>query len=95
MIRSWGCMCPDTAAAKFLYGHPYESMNAEQEEAGVEAFYRGDLSLDEEREYLHEKGIDYVVFGEREATWGTPTVLESLTLVFEENEIVVFSVEIP
>ena len=90
-----GMVVPGHSGCKVMYGHPYESINAALEEARVEAFYRGDMSLEEEREYLIDIGIDYVVFGAREMALGTPEVLKSLTSVFEENEVTVFSAEIP
>jgi hypothetical protein len=90
-----GMYVPGKSGCKVMYGHPYESMNAEREEARVEAFYSGNLSLEEEWAYLLENGIDYVIFGDREAAIGTPKVLESLTSVYDKNEVTVYSAEIP
>ena len=47
-----GMYIPGNSGCRVMYGHPYESMNAEQEKARVEAFYRGEMSMDEAQDYL-------------------------------------------
>ena len=90
-----GMFVPGHSGCKVMYGHPFESMNAEQEEARVEAFYRGDMSMEEAREYLIDNGIDRIIFGEREAALGNPEILQSLPVVFVADEVRIYSAENP
>jgi hypothetical protein len=86
---------PGRSGCKVMYGHPYESVNAQQEEARVEAFYQGNLSEEEAWAYLLENRIDLIVYGEREADLGSPKILQALPVVFEAAEVRVYSVENP
>ncbi len=90
-----GMFIPGHSGCKVMYGHPYELIRAEQEEAQVEAFYRGEMSPEVAKDYLLDNGIDQVIFGEREAALGHPEILQSLPVVFQENEVTIFSAENP
>ncbi len=90
-----GMFVPGHSGCRVMYGHPYESMNAEQEEARIEAFYEGVMSTEEAEKYLRNNDINYIVFGEREKALGEPEILQSLPIVFEESEVRIFSVEFP
>ena len=76
-----------------MYGHPFETVNAEKEEERVEAFYSGGFSVQEEWGYLVDNGIKYVIYGERERALGNPKVLETLSPVFEEEEVEIYAVK--
>lgn len=88
-----GMFVPGHSGCRVMYGHPFETVNAEKEEEKVESFYSGGLSVEEEWGYLVDNGIKYVIYGERERALGNPKVLETLSLVFEENEVEIYAVK--
>jgi len=75
-----------------LYGHPFETPHAEDEEALVKLLYtwadqpEGALAL------LGARGIAYVLYGLEERALGEPTWLESLPVAFQAGSLAIYAV---
>jgi hypothetical protein len=65
-----GLRIPAYTGRRVIYGHPYETVNAESEEHLVISFYEGRMSQLQMWEILRDRGIDYVYYGTRETKLG-------------------------
>jgi hypothetical protein len=61
-----GAFIPAWAGQPVVYGHPFETLNAEQRKARVEAYWMGLMSDVEEREFLNRNEVRYALVGPRE-----------------------------
>lgn len=89
-----GMYLPGHSGCQVMYGHPFETVNALEEEERVESFFGGQMTENEARQYLTENRIGYVFFGAREAGMGQPEVLRLLPPVYSKDETTIFAVEL-
>lgn len=86
-----GLFIPAYSGKRVVYGHPYESIFAEERQQLVGDFFRGDYSLEQEFHTLERLGIDLVYYGSREQELGRPQILEQLTLVGQSGDVLLYS----
>lgn len=72
-----GLMIPASSRLRVLYGHPFETMDAEKQKQGVIDFFTGNQNRDEEMIYLDESKVEWIFFGPRERSLGTPDILKN------------------
>jgi len=63
-----GLFVPAWAGQRVVYGHPFETVDAEAMRAEVEQFWAGERDPD----WLTAVGIDYILYGPRERALGGP-----------------------
>jgi hypothetical protein len=61
-----GLFVPAWAGQPVVYGHPFETVDAERRKAQVEAFWAGDMDPAEREVFLQENRVGYVLVGPRE-----------------------------
>jgi hypothetical protein len=86
-----GLFIPAHTKCRVLYGHPYETINAEQEKKQVITFYLGDGSIEDQNNLLKEEQVRYIFLGPREEGIGIPKILNMMDLVYQEGGIKIFS----
>jgi hypothetical protein len=64
-----GLFLPGWADVRVLYGHPFETLDAERMKAIVEQFFSGSV---DRADVIRDYGVDYIFFGPRERKLGTP-----------------------
>jgi hypothetical protein len=87
-----GLFIPADTGRKVMYGHPYETVNAEQEKAQVQTFFK-EGSLQDQEKFLADNKIDYIFWGPREKALGTPIILNSLKMAYQNGDVVIFQVD--
>ena len=65
-----GLFVPAWAGQPVVYGHPFETVNAERRKEQVEAYWAGEMSAAEQELFLRENGVGYVLVGPRELEIG-------------------------
>ncbi len=65
-----GLFVPAWAGQPVVYGHPFETVDAERRKAQVEAFWAGDMGPAEQEVFLQENRVGYVLVGPRELEIG-------------------------
>ncbi|MGH2582065.1 MAG: hypothetical protein ACRDFQ_04125 [Anaerolineales bacterium] len=65
-----GLLIPAYTDARVVYGHPFETVNAESKKSDVTEFFSGQLTSVETISYLQSEGIDYLFYGPREREIG-------------------------
>lgn len=63
-----GIFIPAWAGQRVLYGHPFETVNAQARRAEVERYWAGERK----EAWLDQLGVDYVFYGPRERALGGP-----------------------
>jgi len=61
-----GLFVPAWAGQRVVYGHPFETVDAEKQKAQVEAYWAGEMSPSEQKSFLRENRVRYVLVGPRE-----------------------------
>lgn len=90
-----GNRLPAFADVRVLYGHPFETPDAEAQEALVRSLYGSIEDPEEAGRILNRYGVDYVYFGGSERELGEPTWLEGFPQVFQSGTVEIFEVVIP
>ncbi len=61
-----GTFIPAWTGLRVVYGHPFESIRAEEKIRMIEKFYRGDLSLQDQESFLKYNSVKAILLGIRE-----------------------------
>lgn len=85
-----GLFIPAQTGRRVVYGHPYETINAQAELGDVTAFYSGEMDERQGLEFLANHGVDFVFYGPREQKLGRPSSLNDLPVVYEANGLVIY-----
>jgi hypothetical protein len=83
---------PAQTGRRVIYGHPFETANAQVEKEKVESFFSGKLSEQAAKDFLKQDKVSYILYGEREKGLGTVTWLETLPLVYQNGSEQIYAV---
>jgi len=84
-----GSRLPAFADVRVLYGHPFESPEADVAKALVTALYGG---AEGSEQLLRSHQVDYVLYGPEERSLGSPSWLDTLQPVFRLGEVTLYKV---
>ena len=87
-----GLIIPAFSGRQVIYGHPFETVRAEEEKQAVTDFFQA-LSEEEAKNFLLERRIDFIFYGPRERKLGALPVSEGLERVFEARDVEIYRVE--
>jgi hypothetical protein len=79
-----GLFVPAWAGQPVVYGHPFETVDAERRERQVEAFFAGEMSVDGQQTFLRENHVGYVIGDLEIGDW---------RLMFESGDIRVYEIQ--
>ena len=82
-----GLFIPARTGRRVIYGHPYETVQAEVQKLKVERFFQGDQSPDTDALLVR---VDYIFYGPREREIGRPAALDSLIPAYENPSVLIF-----
>jgi hypothetical protein len=85
-----GMWLPGRAGVRVFAGHPFETINAQVKQAQAEAFFRGELSGDEWREFQTRYHIQYVFVGPIERALGESPDLSEMEPAFRVGEVTIY-----
>jgi hypothetical protein len=91
---AFGNFIPAYSGNRVLYGHPFETVDAEEMESISSQFYNGQMNIDEQRAILTEYGVDWVFYGPRESQLGQPQILDTLPLVYQSGSVSIYEVTV-
>ena len=88
-----GLFIPAHAGRRVLYGHPFETVDADVEETAVTSFFANAATNSlAAREFLEKRKIDYVFFGPREQLLGQMPDLPGLFAVYSQAGVTIYQV---
>jgi hypothetical protein len=90
-----GLLIPGLTGRRVIYGHPFETINAEQEQAAVERFFSlssvsGSDLAQSGRDFLQQRQVDYIFYGPREQALGPLLAGLNLRPVFTSGGVTVY-----
>jgi hypothetical protein len=88
-----GLFIPADAGRRVLYGHPFETVNAAQEKAQVQSFFKGNLALAGQAKFITDNQIAYIFYGPREKALGSPMILSSLKMAYKIGDVVIYQAD--
>jgi len=88
-----GLFIPANTGRRVLYGHPFETVNAEQEKAQVQTFFKGDLSYLDQEKFVTDNNIGYIFWGPREKAIGSPIILTRMKTAYKTGNVVIFQTD--
>ncbi len=88
-----GNFIPAHTGRRVIYGHPFETVNAVQEEQVVEQFFGGAMPLNERQFFLASRGIDYIICGPRERDIGDRCMDWGYEPIFSQGPVAILLVE--
>lgn len=80
---------PGWVGSKVVYGHPFETLDADVKQAQVEAWYSG--TTDDCMALLTEWNIKYVLLGPQEERMGATTCIDKLTQVASSGDVQIYA----
>jgi hypothetical protein len=88
-----GNYIPAQTGRRVLYGHPFETVEAEKEEAAVSSFFEGLLTEDQAVEMLEMRGVDLIYYGPREKSLGTmPAEILQYKIAYQNEHVSIYLV---
>ena len=87
-----GNRIPAFTALRVLYGHPFETPNADVQKQKVEGLFSTGGTAAAGVQTLLDEGVDYVFYGPREQEIGNPPWLSDLELIGEFGEVRLYKV---
>jgi len=87
-----GLFIPAHTGRRVIYGHPFETVNAEVEEQAVKKFFQGGRDPTIVSAFLKQHGVDYIFYGPRERELGALPDLSNLSPVYIDGEVIIYRV---
>jgi hypothetical protein len=85
-------LIPGFTGRRVIYGHPFETAYAVQEEQRVKEFYGKVGKVTTSDPLLFDRKVDYVIYGPRERLFSGEIDFSALYLVFETGETRIYAV---
>jgi hypothetical protein len=86
-----GLFIPAYTGRRVIYGHPFESVRAEESEKAVLDFYSGKFNEMEINKFIKDYCVDLVMIGPREKARGEVNLPGSWLKQYDEGEITILS----
>ena len=86
-----GLFIPAYSGRKVVYGHPFETVNAQTQESIVQNFFLGTIT-DDQLSALTK--FNYIYFGPRERAVGENLPGEGIEVVFRSGEVEIYGVDV-
>ncbi len=87
-----GLVIPAFTGRRVIYGHPFETVNAVQEKAGVINYFSGGEPLDQAESYIAQRKVQYIYNGPAEKAIGKPVDIQQYHQVFQNAEVTIYEV---
>ncbi len=87
-----GRIIPALANFKVVYGHPFESINAEQTKKNVDDFWANKLSEEQSRNLIKKYKVDYILCEYETTRNNCPAITSTLEMIYEASDVAIFQV---
>jgi hypothetical protein len=87
-----GNRIPAFASLRVLYGHPFETPDADAQKLKVEELFQTGATASSGKQTLFNEGVEYVFYGPREQEIGNPAWLPDLELIGEFGQVRLYKV---
>ncbi len=91
-----GLYIPSRTGRRVVYGHPFETIKADEEKEFIEQFFQGELSIEMAQTQLRQKGVDYIFYEDETKLAVTEWIKEwEFPLVFSNDKVSIYKVTQP
>jgi hypothetical protein len=87
-----GLFIPAYTGRRVIYGHPFETVNADTEEENVVNYFAGNLTNNQMEIFLENRDVDYVFYGNREKDLGNISLIGKLVPEYSNEGVTIFRV---
>jgi len=87
-----GNRIPAFAPVRVLYGHPFETPNADLQKQKVEELFSTGATASSSMQMLFDEGVEYVFYGPREQEIGSPVWIPDLELIGDFGQVRLYKV---
>ncbi len=87
-----GAFIPANTGRRVIYGHPFETINAEVEKNAVEQFFSGNFDDTTAEDFLISKGVSVILFGPREQSLGPLPSVNSVSEMQQIGDVLILGV---
>jgi hypothetical protein len=88
-----GLIIPAFARFKVVYGHPFESINAEETRNLVSDFWMNKLSDKQSRNFIETNYVDFIFCEYANYINNCPAITQSLEIIYTADDVAIFQVE--
>ncbi len=86
-----GLLIPAHTGLRVVYGHPYETVDAESHKQAVEDFYSAGWDVSRKIDYLGTQAVEYIFVGPQEKVLGTFTEFPGTVPVFQSGSVTIYA----
>jgi hypothetical protein len=86
-----GNFIPAWTGRRVLYGHPFETVRAEENKQLVTNVFNGQILSTQAIDLLRQRNVRYVFVGPRERAIGTPDFIASLKQIYQNGTVQIYS----
>ncbi len=88
-----GLFIPAYTGRRVIYGHPFETVNADEEELNTLSFFHGEWNDAQMWEFIENRGIDYIFYGPREKLIGNIHKFLGWEPGFKSGSVSIYEIE--
>lgn len=88
-----GLLVPSVRRVRVLYGHPFESLDAENKKQAVNRFFSGTMDKKISKELLISNNIDWILVGPRENLLGESSLTRNIEPEIKIGKVSLYSVD--
>ena len=88
-----GLLIPAHTGRKVIYGHPYETVYAAEEEKNIVELFTGKWQEERALQYLKDRQVKFIFWGPQEQKYGKINYINQLPIVYQEDNVVIYSVD--
>lgn len=87
-----GLYIPAWSGRRVVYGHPFETVEAEKWKAQATAFFKERLSAEQVWSIIEESGADYLFYGPKEQFSSIMAELPGISLVYYNSDVRIYEI---
>lgn len=89
----FGLFVPAWTGMRTVYGHPFESVRAQEQAQRVAAFFDGTMALDDQWAFLNENHVAYIYYPASTKENHRPEWASDMKIIYQKGGIIIFDVE--
>ena len=87
-----GLLIPAFGNFQVVYGHPFESINADEIKIKVNNFWTHKMSLEDSLNFIKNNNVDYILCVYDNSFKDCPSVTQTMKIIYDLNNIIIFQV---
>jgi hypothetical protein len=90
---SMGTFIAANTGRRVIYGHPFETIDAEIQKVTVLSFFKQAQNTARSSQFLEKNAIDYIFYGPREQKLGELPAISGIQIAYNHDDVVIYIVD--